>query len=238
MKKILLFMLTAVLVASCGSDDNGPELVEYVLDFEGSGMKALIDDPQYNGPLIYSDKEYKWSEDGLFSGEVEKADWSEWGMGYGWNSGAAISNYVEKDHSKGDYLHQLAIPVGEGNNQFAVIYNEATITLASATPVYYLEVCPTTYLLANEEQNLLGDENAWFAVIITGYKDGVKTNSVTAYLAQNGELYSSWTPVDITSLGTVDKITFTFDGSDKGAYGLNTPKYVAIDNLTAFKTIY
>ncbi len=32
--------------------------------------------------------------------------------------------------------------------------------------------------------------------------------------------------------GTVDTIEFTFDGSDQSSFGLNTPAYFAMDNLT------
>jgi hypothetical protein len=43
---------------------------------------------------------------------------------------------------------------------------------------------------------------------------------------------ATWTWFDLTALGTVDTITFTFDGSDQGAFGLNTPAYFAMDDLT------
>jgi hypothetical protein len=75
----------------------------------------------------------------------------------------------------------------------------------------------------------------WFKVIITGYKATVKTGSVEYFLAdfRNGKSFilKTWTKVDLTSLGEVDNVTFTFDSSDTGQYGTNTPAYVCIDNI-------
>ena len=75
----------------------------------------------------------------------------------------------------------------------------------------------------------------WFKVIITGFKATVKTGSVEYYLADftNGKSFilKTWTKVDLTSLGEVDKVTFTFDSSDKSNGYLNTPAYVCIDNI-------
>jgi hypothetical protein len=41
-----------------------------------------------------------------------------------------------------------------------------------------------------------------------------------------------WKWLDLSSLGRVKVLTFTFDGTDKGGWGLNTPSYVCIDDLT------
>jgi hypothetical protein len=63
------------------------------------------------------------------------------------------------------------------------------------------------------------------------------TGTATFYLADlRGAtppgVLSSWSWFDLTSLGTVDRIEFSFDGSDKGSFGLNTPAYFAMDDLT------
>ena len=77
--------------------------------------------------------------------------------------------------------------------------------------------------------------NDWFKVTITGYKNSIVTGSVDYYLAdfRNGKSFilKTWTKVDLTALGEVDKVTFTFDSSDTGQYGINTPAYVCIDNI-------
>ncbi|MDR2840046.1 MAG: DUF4465 domain-containing protein [Paludibacter sp.] len=81
--------------------------------------------------------------------------------------------------------------------------------------------------------------NDWFKIIITGYNvAGNKTGDVEFYLAdfRNGKSFicSDWTFVDLTSLGKINKIGFTFDSTDKSVGVVNTPQYACIDNLVYF----
>lgn len=86
-----------------------------------------------------------------------------------------------------------------------------------------------------------GDDNDWFLLTITG-KDvtGEVTDTVEFYLADftfgdNGQDYiiNDWTFVDLTSLGSnVQSLEFSLTSSDTGTYGMNTPAYFAMDNLT------
>lgn len=51
----------------------------------------------------------------------------------------------------------------------------------------------------------------------------------------NGDLTINrgWKYVDLTSLGAVNELYFTMDGTDAGEFGLNTPAYFALDKLSA-----
>ena len=76
----------------------------------------------------------------------------------------------------------------------------------------------------------------WFKVTFTGYNAaGTKTNAVDYYLAdyRNGKNFvcSAWTNVDLSGLGTVNKVVVSMSSSDSGDWGMNTPSYVCIDNL-------
>lgn len=54
--------------------------------------------------------------------------------------------------------------------------------------------------------------------------------------ADNAQDYilDSWTDVDLSSFGDgVAKLSFTLASSDNGQFGMNTPAYFAIDNVTA-----
>lgn len=44
---------------------------------------------------------------------------------------------------------------------------------------------------------------------------------------------TTWTLFDLTNIKkqAVNRIEFDFEGSDSGAYGLNTPAYVCIDDI-------
>ena len=85
-----------------------------------------------------------------------------------------------------------------------------------------------------------GDDADWLTVTLTGYDatDGI-TGTVEFDLADytfvdNAMDYvvDEWTLVDLTPLGAVKSIGFSFAGSDVGTFGLNTPAYVAIDDVT------
>ena len=87
-----------------------------------------------------------------------------------------------------------------------------------------------------------GNDSDFFRLTLAGYsgsgKSGTQTGSVEVYLADYrfadnnlDFILTDWTPVDLTSLRAARSISISFDGSDVGAFGLNTPAYVAIDNL-------
>ena len=46
-------------------------------------------------------------------------------------------------------------------------------------------------------------------------------------------IVDDWTWVDLSGLGTVDRIEFTLSSSDVGSFGMNTPAYFAMDCLNA-----
>ena len=80
----------------------------------------------------------------------------------------------------------------------------------------------------------------WFKVTFTGYKGEAETGSVDYYLAdfRDGKTYinKEWVEVDLTPLSDATTVMITFDSTDKGQFGVNTPTYVFIDNLTIEQT--
>ena len=50
-------------------------------------------------------------------------------------------------------------------------------------------------------------------------------------MARDGVILQTWKEVDLTSLGEVNSLTFTMDGSDQSDYGVKHPKYFAFDNV-------
>lgn len=78
----------------------------------------------------------------------------------------------------------------------------------------------------------------WFMVTAKGTTSDGKTVSKDFYLADMRDeseaehyIVNTWEWLDLRSLGAVKDLTFTFDGSDKGTYGLNTPTYICLDRL-------
>lgn len=83
-------------------------------------------------------------------------------------------------------------------------------------------------------------EGSWFKVTVKGTRADGTTSSLDYYLGdyraeneQDRYISDTWEWVDLRGLGAVTRLDFTFDGSDKSAYGLNTPAYVCIDRLGA-----
>ncbi len=85
-----------------------------------------------------------------------------------------------------------------------------------------------------------GDDPDFFTVSFIGY-DALDEITGTAEFfladyrfADNSLDYiiDEWTEFDLSGLGTVSSVGFAFAGSDIGDFGLNTPAYFAIDNIS------
>ena len=85
-----------------------------------------------------------------------------------------------------------------------------------------------------------GNDPDYFLLQIQAYQDGqLQEDKVEFYLADyrfedNSQDYivDEWTYVDLTSLGNADSLRFSLSSTDVGGYGMNTPAYFCIDNLT------
>lgn len=140
-------------------------------------------------------------------------------------------------------------------NQFAVGYLEPftptipRIVLPPGTHPTSVELTNTTYTalsmrdgdsFAKKFGGPTGNDPDFFYVTITGLAmiGGPVTGSIDFYLADyrfanNSMDYiiKQWTLVDLTSLGNASVLDFTFTSSDVGSIGINTPTYMALDNL-------
>ncbi|MCX6231926.1 MAG: DUF4465 domain-containing protein [Bacteroidetes bacterium] len=83
-----------------------------------------------------------------------------------------------------------------------------------------------------------GNDPDWFKLQIKGYHNGNITDSVNFYLADfrfanNSQDYivKTWKWVDLSTLGSIDSLSFGLLSSDNGAYGMNTPAYFCMDNF-------
>ena len=88
-----------------------------------------------------------------------------------------------------------------------------------------------------------GNDPDFFRVSLNGF-DGLNGlgNSVGAVtvdladftFANNSQDYilSSWLNVDLSSIANARSVSLSWSSSDVGAFGINTPTYVALDNLT------
>lgn len=84
-----------------------------------------------------------------------------------------------------------------------------------------------------------GDDPDYFKLMIWGILNGQPTDTVDFFLSDyrfpdnaNDYIVKSWEWVNLESLGEVDKLMFSMESSDIGMFGINTPTYFCIDNLT------
>ncbi len=223
-------------------------------DYWGSGNEwsTLIDEAEYMGSLLYGDgaSSYWWHDDE--NTELVWDGFEDSGMGQAfWSGGAAISNYYLDDLSQADYTRQLSIPLEQSDNQFVVVFNSVNLqgypSFTNCKPFYFsdgkarviesVDVINTSYVL-NSLVN--GDgfapaatDESQFVVHFEGTHADGTTNEVTFLLADGRNFVTDWTSVDLTPLGKVKSLrTYVTGSSDlEGDYGLNTPGYVALDNI-------
>ena len=165
-----------------------------------------------------------------------------WNFPY-WN-GFAISNVVNT--TDGTWTNQYAAKPGGGqqSTNYAVAYSSAaTIVFPEPVTVSGFQIANTTYtygIMTETDPNGFSvplGPSGWFSVTASGSRNGSPVGSVEFFLADlRGAspvgVRSGWNWFDLGGLDTVDSLSFSFAGSDVGDYGLNTPAYFAMDNLT------
>ncbi|MDE6159912.1 MAG: DUF4465 domain-containing protein [Bacteroidaceae bacterium] len=234
----LLMAGTTLSVFTSCEEENDDKFKSYsVVGFEEENFTNLIDDPQYNGPILYGGTDTQWSDQPTtLSGGTKGSVTNYENFSYNvWDNGIAISNYIDADiENHADFNHQLAVPVSNGSKNFGVVWTEATINFADnkARQINSISICPTTYLLGvmqngNGFAKALTEKDDFFTLTLTAGNG----KSINVDLARDGQIQTQWKNVSLSQLGKTTSLTFSFSGSDNGAWGLNTPKYVAIDNI-------
>lgn len=167
---------------------------------------------------------------------------AEWDFG-SWEGFAISSKTDSVTNGFGNQYSVIAGKGADGSSKFALAYDTAVITLSyinSYQTVKSVMLTNSTYAYhemkngSNFSKKFTNGD--WFKVVIKGFFNNNKTGEIEFYLAdfRDGKsiIIRDWTKVSLAALGKVEKITFSFDSSDKGDFGINTPKYVCIDNLT------
>ena len=184
-----------------------------------------------------------WSSGGVSFANTFGID-SYGGFNYEYWNGFAYSIVVNTTDPA--FTNQYASYPGGGyqSSTYAVAYDAATVTLPVPTLVKGFRIANTTYaaltMRDGDQYGLaapLASGTGWFATIATGKLGATTTGSTTFSLADlRGPsppgILATWAWFDLASLGIVDRIEFSFDGSAKNAQGLLTPAYFAMDDLT------
>jgi hypothetical protein len=187
--------------------------------------------------------------------------WSSFHNSYNtnWGSWSGFSYSMVSDTATAGYANQYAAWVPgldiNGTGAYAVVFDSAwdeqdIIDMPAPSRVRGLYINNTTYAaldmlngsgFSKKFGGDSGNDPDWFMLTISGQQaDGTFSGSTNFYLADyrftNNALdyiASGWSWVDLTSLGgSVSSLHFTLSSSDNGNFGMNTPAYFAMDDLT------
>jgi len=220
---------------------------------------APLGNPGTDGSTEYnSSGRYYWNgsdASGSFTsgGATFPNTFTDWGGGSTSWAGFAYSNTT--DTTTGAYSNQYSAIAGSGqggSSTYAVSYASPSPTLTFDSAFDFTSgkgmYLTNTTLTALDMQNgsafskvfggASGTDPDWLRITIDGKNGGASTGSVDFYLADfrsanSAEDYilTSWTFVDLSSLGSVDQLDFSMSSSDNGSFGMNTPAYFALDSI-------
>ena len=236
MRSILLFLLACPLLALSQSITSDFENIQvnpnsYIKD---AGPDRYFEDAYVRLPNEYTDA-------GSFD------FWNGW----------VVSNV--KDTITEGFVNEGASYAGEGVNgsdNYAVSYVPSPTRIhlteearSKAARFESLYISNNTYAalsmkngdaFAKKFGGVSGDDPDFFMLTISAWLDGeIKPVALDIFLADyrfedNSEDYilKDWQWVDLTSLGQADSLEFSLSSSDNGSFGMNTPAYFCIDNVT------
>lgn len=226
---------------------NATAQITTVLDFETFTLTAGASySPGTSTPFQAGDASFQHKYNGYWSG----------GFAY-----TAVNDSINGTYTN---LYGVRAYKGYTNSAIYVVgQDKGKVTLtAPQSTVNGFYVTNTTYaykviLQGNQFSRKFGDTTGtgsgttiaqgsypdYFKLIVRGYRNGVvKNDSATFMLADftftnNAQDYvvNTWQYVNTSNLGEVDSLKFFLRSTDVGDFGMNTPAYFAIDNLSLSK---
>lgn len=250
-----LFLLTGVLVAmstmcSCSDDSDNYEVLN--IDFEGVSLGSGT----YVNNLVYRTDDATFSNNFVHDDVYNYDSWD--GFSYSCEGNNELTDITTGQYAVYNAGGKITTNAGHDSNKFAVAFvgtytgNYPTITFDEPVKIVSFYLNNTAYAVSSMSN---GDsfakkfaEGDWFKLIIKGYATASDTNPIytkEVYLAdyRNSDqskwtMLKTWTLYD--GLGAelpVEKLVFDLASSDTGAYGMNTPAYFALDDLTFIEDV-
>lgn len=231
-----------ILTTSCSDDDDNDNIKTAVVSFENQKLNSegfWMGEENGNGTedgwggttyvCTYTEKDLNFKTDYTHS------DWGDSFMGFG------ISNRTATDFSATNLtIDQFNNVTGKAHSgkQFAVVYGQgATLFTNNVAGVnikgfFYTNSSYLVSSVKNGDSYAKKFESGDYLKVTVTADNGKSVDFYPADYRSGATIISDWTWVDLSSLGKVKTLTFSFDGTDKGEWGLNTPSYVCIDDLT------
>lgn len=261
MKRIFWILALGAMVAACSpNDDRGGSLDDgkkrIVLDFEGEYWDSLIDNPQYNGELLYKQEGYSWHDEATDLYSIVNELW--YTAAY-WNGGLAVSNYYTTDYTTAtSFMEQLTVfAEGAHSGKNCIVHNgykcdmmgDARSVLQFKESEGYIEsawVAHSAYSYSSAMQGndmaepLTAEQSIWIEA--KGYTldaegNEVEGETITLYLYENGKAsFEGWKEWDLSPLGKVKRVKFDVQwNGEGGADKFMHPAYFALDDITVVK---
>ncbi len=176
-------------------------------------------------------------------------------------SGFSASSKVDNAFGGSAFSHQYGAyaPLGAngtgsgGSATYGVAFNfsqgDAFINLPSGVDPSSIDIANTTYVAQSIMQ---GDSFArafrqgdFFRLDILGFSGlngtGTQVGDVPFFLADfrgsSLQLVGDWTTVSLTTLAGARSLAFNLTSTDVGQFGMNTPAYFAVDNVTGVTAV-
>lgn len=235
----------------------------YTIDFEGSKWSALIDTPEYGGPLLYgADGGGFYTDEGVYEWTDEVTSLhSKLNNAYGswayWSGGVAVSNY-HCDIANGSSNTQLSLPTetpAHSGDNFIVTYgySDGSQFATDSRPVFDFQdgvarqvkglwITNNSYFLHSLTQgdgfNQSATDDTFIDVTFEGFDAAGISQGMVKYRIQDGKkALTDWAYVDLSSLGKINtlKINYEFSKDQDNGYGFAAPAYLVIDDIEIYK---
>jgi hypothetical protein len=204
----------------------------------------LIDSSYWNG----SD-----NSGGFNSGNAHFVNFYDTVAGDFWNGFAASTMRDSVTASYTNMYSVYSLRGAQNSSTYAVAYSSAKIVLTGAAKGKQVDgfyVNNGTYpykdmkygsSFSKKFGGTSGSDSDFFKIIISAWKNGGNPadTALEFYLADfrnpdNSKDYilTTWTWVNLKPLKDIDSLQITFESSDNGTWGMNTPAYFYMDNFT------
>lgn len=136
-----------------------------------------------------------------------------------------------------------------GSEAFGIAFLSGRIVLPTMSLVAGAELTNTTYAalsmrdgdaFAKKFGGDSGDDPDFFRLLVEGFDASGQTTGVVELMLADYRfadpsqdyILDEWVFLDLMGLGPVKELSFRLESSDVGSFGINTPQYFAIDDIT------
>lgn len=235
MKK-LIFGLMAIVALTFVACDDSDDPSTLTVDFEDVTLNSagLNVNDTVSGSII--------SGDASFTCTWTTSIYGTYGCGF------TISNQTDTANAGMYNAFSCIAQSGANSSSSYAVFNSSTDSIKFNSPVDMESVmlCNNAYayisMLNGDDfgRAFCTDSSDYFYVTLTLYNEtNTFLGSDDFYLADfrdgKSTIVKDWEKMDLSGFNDVSYIKFSFSSSDTGDYGINTPQYFCIDNISYYE---